>query len=97
MFYIQKPRKTGKNLAACISIGISLDQGKSCFIATQSYPQTHINILKSLGYDVIAEATYTTPKPEPIYDNLFDVEPQIIGYKHKEKELYGYYIKLKPA
>ncbi len=90
MEIISKPRKLGLTKIACESMLPILNEGKNVFIASDKYPEQIILILKSLGIKVTIEEVYKTPQPEPIYDDLFAIEPNIIDYRYPEKKLTGY-------
>jgi len=87
-----KSRRVGLTRIACESMLPTLNDGKKVFLAGTTFPEQVISILKLLGVDVSVEEAYNNPQPERIYDNVFAIEPNIIGFIYSDKELIGYNI-----
>jgi len=88
-------RRKGMTLAFCQMAQAQLKEGKNIFIAGETYPSNYVSIFKSLGIEVNVEESYTTQRLEPIYHDLFAIEPNIIGFSQKPKKLTGYILTLK--
>lgn len=91
----QRSRRIGQTMAACLMMLPKLKEGGSAYISGEKYPDNYISILGSLGIEVEVKESYTSQRLEPIYDNLFAIEPQIIGFAQKPKRLTGYILTLK--
>lgn len=92
---IEGGRRTGQIMLQCSVISKIIKEDKSVFIAGDKYPADIEKWLNFIGIGVDIEESYTTPNLEPIYDNLFAIEPNVIGFTQKPKKLTGYIIKAK--
>lgn len=89
------PRRKGITMAYCQMIVPKLKNKESVFISGETFPDNYVSILKSLGVEVEVTESYSTQKLERVYDNLFKIEPEIIGFLQKPKKLSGHILTLK--
>lgn len=89
-----RSRRFGQTKMLVQAIIPKIRSGETVFVAGKFYPDNIVKMLENENLRLLVEEVYNNPQPQPVYDNLFSPEPNIIGYIGADPYLTGHKIKL---